>query len=305
MPNIQELPPSPITSMNSSHVLWPSLWNEIKDPPSEVQVQGNAEVLSLPAVAIVGTRKATLRGLAFARALAFVLASRHWCIVSGLALGVDAAAHRGALEAGGPTVAVMGTGLARVYPAVHGGLRREIENCGCVISEYETNAGPRKYHFPQRNRLIAAMVKAVIVVEAPTRSGALLTAQLALDYNREVFAVPGPIDHENSRGCHHLLRQGAHLLETADDLLQVLGSPDPEPNCRNPERGTDDLNPIPGSAASWILDRLDFEGIGRDKLRGRFNGSEEMWGEGLLALELAGLIRRLPGGLLARTMWRI
>ncbi len=296
--------PAPVTSLEPDNSCWPSLWNEIKDPPGVVHVQGQCEVLKQPAVAIVGTRRASLRGLAFARALGFVLASRHWCVVSGMALGVDAAAHRGALEGGGPTVAVMGTGLNRIYPAIHSGLRSEIEANGCCLTEYEADVGPRKYHFPQRNRLIAGMVQAVVVVEAPLRSGALVTAQLALDYDREVFAVPGPVDLETSRGCHHLLRQGAHLMETADDLLQVLGSPTPSV-LEKADLPPTVAGPVPDSAARWILDRLDFEGIGRDILRRRFSGTEEMWGEGILALELAGLIVRLPGGLLARTMWRI
>lgn len=304
MPKSENFQPAPISQMNPGHHHWPPLWREIKDSPKAVSVQGLTDVLTRPSVAIVGTRRASLRGLAFARALGFVLASRHWCVVSGMALGVDAAAHRGAMEGGGPTVAVMGTGLGRIYPAVHSGLRGEIEEKGCVVTEYAQDVGPRKYHFPQRNRLIAGLVQAVVVVEAPMRSGALGTAQLALDYNREVFAVPGPVDQETSRGCHHLLRQGAHLLETADDILQVLGSP-PSAGGISENLPPSVVGPAPDSAARWILDRLDFDGIGRDKLRCRFNGTEEMWGEGLLALELAGLIRRLPGGLLARTMWRI
>ena len=304
MSESSELVAAPITHLQSGDAMWPPLWNEIKDPPAAVNVQGMAQVLKRPAVAIVGTRRASLRGLAFARALGFVLASRHWCVVSGMALGVDAAAHRGALEGGGPTVAVMGTGLGRIYPAVHSRLRQEIESNGCVLTEYEAQVGPRKYHFPLRNRLIAGLVQAVVVVEAPRRSGALNTAQLALDYNREVFAVPGPVDLDTSRGCHHLLRQGAHLLETADDLLQVLGRPAVQPDCQD-DIPAPLVGPAHGSAARWILDRLDFEGVGRDTLRRRFNGTEEMWGEGMLALELAGLIRRLPGGLLARTMWRV
>ncbi len=303
MTELQDTLPAPLARLNSEHPFWPSLWGEIKDPPAEVNVQGQVDALVKPAVAIVGTRRATLRGLAFARTLGFVLATRHWCVVSGLALGVDAAAHRGALEGGGPTVAVMGTGLNRIYPAIHSRLRKEIEANGCCLTEYQDDAGPRQYHFPQRNRLIAGLVQAVIVVEAPLRSGALLTAQLALDYNREVFAVPGPVDQETSRGCHHLLRQGAHLLETADDLLQVLGSPAPGLIAKKGLKQAG-VEPAPNSVAGWILDRLDFDGIGRDKLRSRFNGTEEMWGEGILALELAGLIVRLPGGLLARTIWR-
>lgn len=304
MPSHDSASGTGVCLLEPSHGHWPALWQEIKDPPSQVHVKGQSASLVLPSVAIVGTRRATLRGLAFARALAMVLASRNWCVVSGLALGIDAAAHRGALEAGGRTVAVMGTGLDRIYPAVHSDLRQQIESSGCCLTEYEADIGPRKHHFPQRNRLIAGLVQAVVVVEAPLRSGALLTAQLALDYNREVFAVPGPVDLETSRGCHHLLKQGAHLLETADDLLRVLG-PAAGPEASDLNLPPTVVGPAPDSAARWILDRLDFEGIERDHLRQRFCGSEEMWGEGLLALELAGLIRRLPGGRLARTMWRI
>jgi len=293
---------APVCVLTPEHPHWPPLWKQIKDPPEAVNVQGQGGCLGLPALAIVGTRRATLRGTAFARSLAAALAVRGWCVVSGLALGIDAAAHRGALEAGGATVAVMGTGLGRIYPAVHADLRRQIEGRGCVLTEFSADVGPRRYNFPRRNRLIAGMVRGVVVVEAPARSGALLTAQMALDYDREVFAVPGPVDQETSRGSHHLLREGAHLVENAEDVVQVLGCPGPEDSLQIPS-GV--CGPTPGSAARWILDRLDFDGVPRDRLRSRFQGNEEMWCEGLLALEMAGLIRRLPGGKLARTIWRI
>lgn len=293
---------APVSELTCQHPHWPELWKQIADPPQTVHAQGQTACLGLPAVALVGTRRATLRGLAFARSLAGALAGRGWCVVSGLALGIDGAAHRGALEVGGTTVAVMGTGLSRIYPAVHGDLRRQIEGSGCVLTEFEPEAGPRRYHFPRRNRLIAGLVRGVVVVEAPTRSGALLTAQMALDNDREVFAVPGPVDLETSRGCHHLLREGAHLVESAEDVTRVLGRPAAAGKMSSPATVQ---GPAPGSAARWILDRLDFDGVDRDRLRARFQGSEEMWCEGLLALELAGLIRRLPGGRLARTIWRV
>ncbi len=302
--NTSSSPAAPIVSLNPKHECWPKLWAQIPDAPETVNIQGQASSLLLPSVAIVGTRRATLRGMAFARALGFVLASRGWCVVSGLALGIDAAAHKGALEGGGPTVAVMGTGLNRIYPAIHGSLRKAIEANGCCLSEYQNDTGPRQYHFPQRNRLIAGMVKAVVVVEAPRKRGALLTAQMALDHDREVFAVPGPVDQDSSRGCHHLLRQGAHLLETADDLTQVLGNPE-RVNEGDQSMPPTVKGPVDGSSARWILDRLDFDGIARDDLRRKFMGTEEVWSEGMMALELAGLIRRLPGGRLARTMWRL
>jgi DNA processing protein len=226
------------------------------------------------------------------------LAANGWVIVSGLALGIDGEAHRGALAVQGRSVGVMATGIDRMYPRAHRGLRGKLEVEGCSVTEYCLGTPPLKHHFPQRNRLIAGLAKGVIVVEAPRKSGAMITAMLALDYNREVFAVPGPVDLDTSRGCHHLLREGAHLLESVDDVTRVLGRPDPllEMKVVIPE-------PIPSSAARWIMDRLDLEGVSRDRLRERWPGAEDSWQEGLLALELAGLIRRLPGGRLARRIW--
>jgi DNA processing protein len=184
-------------------------------------------------------------------------------------------------------------------------LRRQLENRGCTVTEFPERTPPLKYHFPRRNRLIAALVQAVVVVEAPRKSGAMLTAYQAVDYDREVFAVPGPVDLETSRGCHHLLREGAHVLESGADLQRVLGPPG-GPTTGAPVESVvparDD--PAPGTPASWIFDRLDLEGVSRDELRSRWPGNEQTWVAGLLALELAGLIRRLPGGKLARSIWR-
>jgi DNA processing protein len=253
-------------------------------------------------VAVVGTRRATVRGLALARGLAAELAARGWLVVSGLALGIDGAAHRGALEAAGRTAAVMATGADLTYPASHRSLRGRIDRGGCCLTEFPPGTPPLRHHFPRRNRLIAGLAQAVVVVEAPRRSGALLTALLGLDYDREIFAVPGPVDLETSRGCHHLLREGAHLLEQADDLERVLGTP--ERPVGESGRAPGPVNgPVPGSAARWILDRLDLEGARRDDLRERWPGDERTWLEGLTALELAGLVRRLPGGRLARRSW--
>jgi len=284
--------PEPSISIDSRHKFWPALWDELNDPPSRVHLSGQTKVLVLPAIAVVGTRKASDRGLALARSLAAGLSARGWLVVSGLARGIDAAAHRGALSSGGATVAVMATGLDRTYPAAHHGLRREIETRGCCVTEFPFGTSARRYHFPQRNRLIAGLCQGVVVVEAPCKSGAMLTAMLGLDYNREVFAVPGPVDLETSRGCHRLLREGAHLVESVEDVDFVLPPPSPAPG------PAVDL-PCAGSAARWIHDRLDLAGVPRDRLRTRWPGNEETWNEGLLALELAGLIRRLPGGRLA------
>lgn len=292
--------------LNPEHPLWPSLWRQLNDPPARIHVRGRAEVLDGPILAVVGTRRATARGLAVARTLAAGLAVRGWVIASGLALGIDREAHAGALDVGGCSIGVMATGCDIVYPAAHRHLKSRLEVDGCTVTEFAPGTPPLKHHFPRRNRLIAGLARAVIVVEAPRKSGAMLTAMLALDYNREVFAVPGPVDLDTSRGCHHLLREGAHLLENVEDVTRVLGPPVQEgrrgkkgelpfPN-RNEE-------PVPGSAARWIMDRLDLEGVRRDLLRERWPGSEGAWTEGMLALELAGLIRRLPGGRVARRIW--
>lgn len=292
----------PGLTLNSESGHWPALWREITDPPAQVHLEGDPGALCGPAVAVVGTRRATVRGLALARALASSLAIRGWTVVSGLARGIDAAAHQGALDVGGVSVGIMATGLDRTYPSSHRRLRQEVTASGCVVTEFPEGLGLRKFHFPRRNRLIAGLVQGVVVVEAPRRSGALVTAYLALDYNREVFAVPGPVDLESSRGCHQLLREGAHLLETLDDLHAVL----PPPSGQRRLPGGLDARPgppPPGSAARWIFDRLDFEGKDLEDLRCRWPGGEGDWAEGMIALELAGLIRRLPGGRLARSIW--
>jgi DNA processing protein len=279
---------------------WPALLEQLHDPPQVLHAGGRPGVLLRPCLAIVGTRRATPRGLAVARTLGAHLAVRGWTVVSGLALGVDAAAHRGALDVGGATCGVMATGPDTTYPRVHAGLRAEIEAAGCTVTERPAGAPPVRHAFPRRNRIIAGLCAGVIVVEAPARSGALVTAQMALDCDREVFAVPGPVDLETSRGCHRLLREGAHLLESAEDVDRVLGRPEPAGGA-----GSGGLpEPATGSAARWILDRLDLEGTPAEDLRLRWPGTEAAWSEGLLALELAGLIRRLPGGRLARTLWR-
>lgn len=272
------------------------------DPPASIQVTGSPDLLNQPLLGIVGTRRATVRGLAFARALSSALAVRGWTIVSGLARGIDAAAHRGALDVGGHTVAVMATGIDRTYPREHEDLRVQIEDQGCCLTECAPGTVPRPFQFPRRNRLIAGLVRGLVVVEAPAKSGALGTAYLALDYNREVFAVPGPVDLLTSRGCHQLLREGAHLTASAEDIHAVLAPPETEPH-QPRDRPCGRALPDPRSAAGWIFSRLDFEGVRREELRSRWPGTDEAWAEGMLALELADLIQRLPGGGLARKIW--
>jgi len=201
---------------------YPDVLSEIGRPPIGVFVRGGALNEFAPAVAIVGTRAATPRGLATAGELASGLAAAGFTIVSGMARGVDTAAHRGALAAGGETVAVLGSGLARVYPPENASLAEEIAGRGAVVSEYPVDREARPEFFPQRNRIIAGLAAGTVVVEAGRRSGALITASFALESGREVFAVPGPVQAEQSRGPHALLRDGAALVEGVRDIVDEL-----------------------------------------------------------------------------------
>jgi DNA processing protein len=198
----------------------------IADPPLLLYVRGNPALLARAGLAVVGARSASSGGIENAQAFARYLATHGWTIVSGLALGIDAAAHEGALSAGlagGGTVAVVGCGVDIVYPRQNGELAERIAQHGAVVSEYALGAPPMKHHFPQRNRLVAGLAQGVLVVEAASQSGSLLTARLAADSGREVFAIPGSIHSPLSRGCHALIRQGAKLVETAKDITDELG----------------------------------------------------------------------------------
>ncbi|RMG00688.1 MAG: DNA-protecting protein DprA, partial [Planctomycetota bacterium] len=207
---------------------YPPLLRETATPPSVLFARGEILPQDRLAVAVVGTRHASSYGLSVARNLAAALARRGFTIVSGLARGIDAAAHRGAIEAGGRTIAVLGSGVLNVYPPEHAELAAEIARCGAVVSEAPLRAAPHAGNFPQRNRIISGMSLGTIVVEAGSQSGALITARHAAEQNREVFAVPGRIDRPHAKGCHRLIRDGAHLVDSADDVLEALG-PLPEP----------------------------------------------------------------------------
>ena len=204
---------------------------EIPDPPARLYCAGQAFVLDTPAVAVVGSRRCTRQGRDIAFALARDLAAQGLTIVSGLAYGIDAAAHRGALaSATAPTVAVLGSGLDRIYPRSHERLAAEIvEHGGALVSEYEPTTGPRKHHFPARNRIVSGLCLAVVIVEASERSGSLITARLALEQGRDVMAVPSLVSSPLAAGCHRLIRQGAALVECAEHVLEALGlEPNPE-----------------------------------------------------------------------------
>lgn len=210
---------------------YPALLHQLHDPPAQLFLRGESGVLDAPAVAVVGARSCSPYGAQVARSLARELASAGVVVVSGLARGVDGEAHRGALEAGGPTVAVLGCGIDRDYPAVHAELARRIEDGGLLLSEYPPGVEPAPWRFPARNRLIAGLSLATVVVEARERSGALITADFALELGRDVFAVPGEITAALSAGTNDLLRQGAAPLLTADDVLAALGLEGAEDRC--------------------------------------------------------------------------
>ena len=206
-----------------THAAYPRQLAAIDDPPAVLWVRGDPARLSAPAVAIVGSRTGSPYACAVAERLAAGLAEGGVAVISGLARGVDAAAHRGALSAGGPTVAVLGSGVDVVYPPEHASLAEEIVAHGVVASELGPGAPPLPYHFPRRNRILSGLSRAVVVVEATERSGSLITARLAAEQGREVMAVPGNVLSGRSRGAHRLIRDGARIVETAGDILEELG----------------------------------------------------------------------------------
>ena len=212
-----------VTVLAESDEGYPAPLRKICDPPGVIFARGTLKDRDKLSVAMVGTRHATRYGLRHAEQLAAALARAGLTIVSGLARGIDAAAHRGALSAGGRTLAVLGSGILTVYPPEHHGLADEIVSHGALLSEAPPQSPPRGGAFPQRNRIISGLTLGTIVVEAGDRSGALITARHAAEQDREVFAVPGPIDSRGSRGCHRLIRDGAKLVETIDDVLEELG----------------------------------------------------------------------------------
>jgi DNA processing protein len=212
-----------VTILTDADPQYPRLLKEIHNPPAVLFVHGELKPDDAMAIAIVGTRHATGYGRQQAERLAAGLARAGLTIVSGLARGIDAAAHRGALQAGGRTVAVLGGGVVNIYPPEHAELAAEIRRAGALLSENPPRYAPKSGMFPQRNRLITGLSLGVIVVEAADRSGALISAQHAMEQGREVFAVPGRVDSRASRGCHRLLREGAKLVECVEDVLEELG----------------------------------------------------------------------------------
>lgn len=275
---------------------YPSLLREIADPPPVLYVHGNPDALTTLQLAIVGSRNPTPTGSENAHDFARHLAAAGLTITSGLALGVDAAAHRGALAADGTTIAVTGTGLDRVYPARHRELAHQIAERGALVSEFGLGTAPRAENFPRRNRLISGLSLGTLVVEAGVVSGSLVTARLAAEQGREVFALPGSIHNPLAKGCHLLIRQGAKLVEKADDIVEELGAlAGAALPLSQPHPGTPGGHTV-SDTESVVLNHLGFEPTSIDALVERSGLTPDVVLASLVALELLGQVSSAAGG---------
>jgi len=285
---------------------YPSLLSRIDDPPGLLFVRGEFLPQDSLSVAIVGARHATAYGLKIAEQLGASLARAGYTVVSGLARGIDAAAHRGALHAGGRTIAVLGSGVLNIYPPEHADLAREVIDSGVLISELPPLTDPAVGTFPQRNRIVSGLSLGVVVVQAAERSGALITARLATEHGREVFAVPGAIDCRMSRGCHQLIRDGAKLVESVDDILEEFGPLFETATTADGRVVNSSAELQPGDIERQVLDACDALAGGSSK---PVNIDDVVDASGLAAsqvlatvgvLEMRRLIRRLPGNQIVR-----
>jgi len=268
---------------------YPGQLLEIADPPPLLYIAGNAKLLSSPALAVVGSRNATPQGMKNAQSFARAFSEAGLAIVSGLAIGVDSAAHRGGLEGRSSTIAVLGTGIDIAYPRRNEQLAEEISSRGALVSEFPLGTPPNAGNFPRRNRLISGLSRGCLVVEAALDSGSLITARLAAEQGRDVFAIPGSIHSPLSRGCHALIKQGAKLVESAQDVLEELGTAI-APEAKPPESAAD----------HDLLDKMGFDPCDIDCLVARSGLTTEIVSAILLQLELEGKIAGLPGGLYQR-----
>ncbi len=272
---------------------YPQALLNIPDPPLLLHAKGNRTLLNRPALAIVGSRHATAQGIRTAESFAEALSLAGLCIVSGMAHGVDAAAHRGGLKGQGSSIAVVGTGLDRIYPAANRELAHVLAENGLLISEFPLGTPPLASNFPRRNRIISGLSLGCLVVEASLQSGSLITARLALEQGREVFAIPGSIHAPQAKGCHYLIKQGAKLVEDAQDILGELqhfsalrSMPEAAPDATAPEHP--------------LLAHLGYDPVDMDSLSMRSGLTIEALSAILLQLELEGRVAVLPSGLYQR-----
>ncbi len=283
---------------------YPAVLRQIECPPLGLFVNGDPDVLSVPQLAVVGSRNPTSGGRQTAREFSRHLAARGLTVTSGLALGVDAAAHEGALEADGLTIAVTATGPDRVYPARNRSLAHRVTRAGTVVTEFPCGTPARPGHFPRRNRIISGLATGTLVVEASPRSGSLITARCALEQGREVFAIPGSIHNPLARGCHLLIREGsAKLVEQADEILEEI------PAMLTPLSGTQPAGGSPGDATGEhdlddehrrVLDAVGHDPVPLETVLQRTALTPDVVSSILLLLELSGRIEAMPGGRYAR-----
>ncbi len=284
---------------------YPSLLAQLRDAPPLLYVLGNLDALSFPLLAMVGSRKPTRGGLETARQFAAEFAGNGLGIVSGMALGIDKAVHEAALVAGGLTVGVLGTGIDRIYPAANQALAHQMAGEATLISEFPLGTEPRRYNFPRRNRLISGLALGTLVVEAAERSGTLITARLAAEQGREVFAIPGSIHNPMARGCHRLIKDGARLVETTADVFAEIGALTEIIREQLPESGENiTLGPenpqIMQPEYQELLEAMGFEPVSIDTLASRSGLTIAELSSMLLILELEAVVEALPGGRYAR-----
>lgn len=268
---------------------YPQALLQIPDPPPVLYVKGRTDLLNAPALAIVGSRHATPQGAALAESFAATLSDAGLTIVSGLALGIDAAAHCGGLSGPSSSIAVVGTGLDVVYPARNRPLAHQLAASGTLVSEFPLGTGPIAGNFPRRNRLISGLARGCLVIEAAAQSGSLITARLANEQGREVFAVPGSVHSPLSKGCHQLIKQGAKLVESAQDILEELNLP----LQRQPDTAA--ASPVDAQEAA-LLQHLGFDPCDIDTLAARSGLASDVVSALLTQFEIDGRIATMPGG---------
>jgi DNA processing protein len=271
---------------------YPRALLSLPDPPPIFLYVGERTLLNRPALAIVGSRNATPRGVEHAEEFAATLSDAGLTVISGLALGIDAGAHRGGLQGASRSIAVVGTGPDKVYPAANKALAKKLARDGGLLSEFPLGTPPVKGNFPRRNRILSGLSRGVLVVEATLNSGSLITARLAAEQGRDVFAIPGSIDSPFSKGCHQLIRDGAKLVESAADVLEELGMSAPaDPKAERATGGE-----APSEAASRVLIALGHDPAGVDLVTERTGLAAEIVAAALVELELLGRVALLPGG---------
>ena len=274
---------------------YPELLRQIHNPPIVLYAKGKEFPKERRSIAIVGSRNPTHYGFDAAESFGFDFACRGVTVISGMARGIDSAAHRGCLRGGGFTVAVIGTGIDVVYPSENKTLFKQIAENGMILSEFPMGSPPEPWNFPIRNRIISGLCEGIVVVEATKKSGSLITASLALEQNREVFAVPGSIHSFKSTGTHHLIKQGACLAEKADDVLEELGFSGKLAKGGNPEESNSDLSPALDAREKTIYECLGDYPVHMDEImrKGKLQAGEAA--SILMEMELKGLIKQLPG----------